>query len=61
MFQLEKLKNPPTTSKLGVRPSDFKFILGYAVFVVGYFKSFVLCVTKIKTPQKLQSRMQSIL
>ena len=35
MFQ-QKIKNPPTTSKLGVRPGNFKFTLGSAVLVVGF-------------------------
>jgi hypothetical protein len=39
MFHPEKLNNPPTASKSGVRPDIFKFILGSAVFVVGYLIS----------------------
>lgn len=36
MFQIKKSKNPPTAFKFGVRPNIFKFILGSAVFVVGF-------------------------
>ena len=36
MFHLVKLNSPPTTSKRGGRPRIFKFILGSAVFVVGF-------------------------
>jgi hypothetical protein len=36
MFHPEKLNNPPTAFKFGVRPDIFKFILGSAVFVVGF-------------------------
>jgi hypothetical protein len=39
MFHPEKLNNPPTASKSGVRPDIFKFILGSAVFVVCYLIS----------------------
>jgi len=39
MFQQKKSKNPPTAFKSGVRPDIFKFILGSAVFVVGFLIS----------------------
>jgi hypothetical protein len=39
MFHPEKLDNPPTTSKFGVRPNIFKVSLCSAVFVVGFLIS----------------------
>jgi len=39
MFPLKKKNNPPTAFKFGVRPDIFKFILGSAVFVVGFFNT----------------------
>lgn len=39
MFQQKNLKNLPTALKRGVRPCNFKFILGSAVFVVGFFNT----------------------
>lgn len=39
MFLPEKLNNLPTTLKFGGRPDIFEFILGFAVFVVGYLIS----------------------
>lgn len=39
MFLSENLNNSPTTLKSGVRPDIFEFILGFAVFVVGYLIS----------------------
>lgn len=41
MFQLKKKNNLPTTSKLGGRPSIYKFVI-FAVGVVGFF-NLLLC------------------
>ncbi len=38
MFLPDNLNNSPTTLKFGGRPDIFEFILGFAVFVVGYLK-----------------------
>lgn len=36
MFPIKKSNKPPTAFKSGERPDIFKFILGSAVFVVGF-------------------------
>lgn len=51
MFHFQSLNNPPTTSKLGVRPGIFKFILGSAVFVVGFINFFYYAEPREKSSE----------